>query len=94
MKQGPTWGFYLPLALSPGFLYQCHQSSNVVTCARPLQKKITKAKRIEEMVLIPVWLSGIKALPDTDLYFLDRVFYLNRDMTSFFLLALNMSFDT
>jgi hypothetical protein len=31
--------------------------------------KITKAERIEEMVLIHVWLSGIKALPDTNSYF-------------------------
>jgi hypothetical protein len=31
--------------------------------------KITKAKRIEEMVLTHVWLSGIKALPDSNLYF-------------------------
>jgi hypothetical protein len=28
--------------------------------------KITKAERIKEMVLIHVWLSAIKALPDTN----------------------------
>jgi hypothetical protein len=38
----------------------------------PNLSKIIKAKRIEEMVLIHVWLSGIKALPDTNSYFLDR----------------------
>jgi hypothetical protein len=32
----------------------------------PDLSKITKAKRIEEMVLIYVWPSGIKALPDTN----------------------------
>jgi hypothetical protein len=31
--------------------------------------KITKAKRIEEVVLIHMWPSGIKALPDTNSYF-------------------------
>jgi hypothetical protein len=31
--------------------------------------KITKAKRIEEIVLVHVWLSGIKDLPDTNSYF-------------------------
>jgi hypothetical protein len=31
--------------------------------------KITKAERIEEMVLRQVGLSGIKALPDTSSYF-------------------------
>jgi hypothetical protein len=31
--------------------------------------KITKAGRITEMVLMHVWLSGIKALPDTNSYF-------------------------
>jgi hypothetical protein len=35
----------------------------------PNISKITKAKRIEEMVLIHVWLSDIKALPDTNSYF-------------------------
>jgi hypothetical protein len=35
----------------------------------PDLSKITKAERIEEMVLIRVWLSGIKALLDTNLYF-------------------------
>jgi hypothetical protein len=50
----------------------------------PDLSKITKAKRIEEMVLIHVWLSGIKALPDTNSYFLDRVFYLNRDKITIF----------
>jgi hypothetical protein len=35
----------------------------------PDLSKITKAKRIEEMVLMNVWLSGIKALPDTNSYF-------------------------
>jgi hypothetical protein len=46
--------------------------------------KITKAERIEEMVLIHVWLSGIKALPDTNSYFLGRVFYFNRDKVIIF----------
>jgi hypothetical protein len=31
--------------------------------------KITKAKRIKEMVFMHVWLSGIKALPDINSYF-------------------------
>jgi hypothetical protein len=35
----------------------------------PDLSKITKAKRIEEMVLMHVWVSGIKALPDTKSYF-------------------------
>jgi hypothetical protein len=35
----------------------------------PDLSKITKAKRIEEMVLIHVWLFSIKALPDTNSYF-------------------------
>jgi hypothetical protein len=35
----------------------------------PDLSKITKAERIEEMVLIHVWLSGIKVLLDTNLYF-------------------------
>jgi hypothetical protein len=35
----------------------------------PDLSKITKAKRIEEMVLTHVWLSGVKALPDTNLLF-------------------------
>jgi hypothetical protein len=37
---------------------ECHQSSNGFTGARTLN--ITKAERIEEMVLIHVWPSGIK----------------------------------
>jgi hypothetical protein len=37
--------------------------------------KITKSLRIEEMVLMHVWLSDIKVLPDTN----SRAFYLNRD---------------
>jgi hypothetical protein len=32
----------------------------------PDLSKITKAERNEEMVLTYVWLSGIKALPDTN----------------------------
>jgi hypothetical protein len=32
----------------------------------PDLSKITKAKRTEEMVLMHVWLSGIKVLPDTN----------------------------
>jgi hypothetical protein len=36
------------------------------------------------MVLIHVWLSGIKALPDTNSYFLDSVFYLDRDKMTIF----------
>jgi hypothetical protein len=35
----------------------------------PDLSKTTKAERIEEMVLRHVWLSGIKALPDTNSYF-------------------------
>jgi hypothetical protein len=35
----------------------------------PDLSKITKTKRIKEMVLMHVWLSGIKALPDTNSYF-------------------------
>jgi hypothetical protein len=48
-----------------------------------LSKQI-KAERIEEMALMHVWLSDIKALPDTNSYFLDRVFYLNRDKMTIF----------
>jgi hypothetical protein len=58
----------------------------------PDLSKITKAERAEEMVLTHVWLYGIKALPGTNSYFLDMVFYLNTD--KLFLPALNMSFDT
>jgi hypothetical protein len=46
--------------------------------------KITKAERIEEIVLMHVWLSGIKALPDTNSDFLDKVFYLNRHKYDYF----------
>jgi hypothetical protein len=46
---------------------KCHQSSNGVTGAN--LSKITKAERVKEMVLMHVWLSGIKALPDTNSYF-------------------------
>jgi hypothetical protein len=49
----------------------------------PELSKITKAERIEKMVLIHVWLSGTKALPDTN-SFLDSVFYLNRDKITTF----------
>jgi hypothetical protein len=35
----------------------------------PDLSKITKAEKIKEMVLMHVWLSGIKALPDTNSYF-------------------------
>jgi hypothetical protein len=35
----------------------------------PDLSKITKAKRIKEMVLMHVWLSDIKAFPDTNSYF-------------------------
>jgi hypothetical protein len=35
----------------------------------PNLSKITKAKRIKEMVLMHVYLSDIKALPDTNSYF-------------------------
>jgi hypothetical protein len=35
----------------------------------PDLSKITKASRIEEMVLKHVWLSGIKALSGTNSYF-------------------------
>jgi hypothetical protein len=50
----------------------------------PDLSKITNAKRIKEMVLMHVWLSGIKALPDTNSYFFNRVFYLNRDKITIF----------
>jgi hypothetical protein len=50
----------------------------------PDLSKITKAKKIKKLVLIHVWLSGIKALPETNLSFLDRVFYLNRDKMTIF----------
>jgi hypothetical protein len=41
----------------------------------PDLSKTTKAKRIEKIVLMHVWLSGIKALPDTNkLIFLARAF--------------------
>jgi hypothetical protein len=33
----------------------------------PDLSKITKAKRIKEMVLMHMWLSGMKALPGTNL---------------------------
>jgi hypothetical protein len=56
----------------------------------PDLSKITKAGRTEEVVLIHVWLSGIKTR--YKLIFLDRVFYLETKLL--FLLALNMSFDT
>jgi hypothetical protein len=46
--------------------------------------KITKAERTEEMVLIHVWLRGIKALPDTNSHFSDNVFYLNIDKITIF----------
>jgi hypothetical protein len=36
----------------------------------PDLSKITKAERIKEMVLMYVWLSDIKAFPDTNSYFL------------------------
>jgi hypothetical protein len=35
----------------------------------PDLSKITKAERIEEIVRMYVWLSGIKALPGTNSYF-------------------------
>jgi hypothetical protein len=35
----------------------------------PDLSKLTKAERIEEMVLMHMWLSGIKTLPDTNSYF-------------------------
>jgi hypothetical protein len=35
----------------------------------PDLSKITKAERIEEVVLIQVWPSDIKALPETNSYF-------------------------
>jgi hypothetical protein len=46
---------------------ECHQSSNGITGARPLRNN--QGERIKEMVLMHVWLSGIKALPDTNSYF-------------------------
>jgi hypothetical protein len=50
----------------------------------PDLSQITKAERIEEMVLIHMWPFGLKALPDTNSYFLDRVFYLNREKVTIF----------
>jgi hypothetical protein len=50
----------------------------------PDLSKITKTERIEEMVFIYVWLSDIKALPNTNSYFLDMVFSLNRDKMTIF----------
>jgi hypothetical protein len=35
----------------------------------PDLSKLTKAERIKEMALVHVWLSGIKAIPDTNSYF-------------------------
>jgi hypothetical protein len=35
----------------------------------PDLSKITKAERVKEMVITYVWLSGIKAFPDTNSYF-------------------------
>jgi hypothetical protein len=35
----------------------------------PDLSRITKAEKIKEMVLMHVWLSGIKVLPDTNSYF-------------------------
>jgi hypothetical protein len=35
----------------------------------PDLSKITKAERIKEMVLMYVWLYGIKSLPDINFYF-------------------------
>jgi hypothetical protein len=35
----------------------------------PDLSKITKAERIKEMILMQVWLPGIKALLDTNSYF-------------------------
>jgi hypothetical protein len=35
----------------------------------PDLSKITKAERIEKVVLIHMWLSDIKVLPDTNSYF-------------------------
>jgi hypothetical protein len=46
--------------------------------------KITKVKRIEEMVLIHLWLPGIKAHPGKNSCFSDRAFYLNRDKMTIF----------
>jgi hypothetical protein len=45
--------------------------------------KITKAERMEEIVLIHAWLSCIKTLLDTNSYS-DRVFYLSRDKITIF----------
>jgi hypothetical protein len=50
----------------------------------PDLSKLTKSERIEEMVLIHVWPSGVKALLDSNSYFLDRVFYLDRDKMTIF----------
>jgi hypothetical protein len=35
----------------------------------PDLSKLIKVERIKEIVLMHVWLSGIKALPDTNTYF-------------------------
>jgi hypothetical protein len=61
------------------FRGDCSETSSLETIGNAIKvqmeslvpdlSKITKAERIEEMVLIHVWLSGIKALPDTNSYF-------------------------
>jgi hypothetical protein len=38
---------------------ECYQSSNGVTCARPL-KILIKAERVKEVLLMHVWLSRLK----------------------------------
>jgi hypothetical protein len=51
----------------------CRQGGNAIKVQMeslvPDFSKITKAERIEEMVLIHVWPYGTKALPDTNSYF-------------------------
>jgi hypothetical protein len=49
----------------------------------PDLSKIAKAERIKEMVLMHVWLSGIKALLGAKSYFIP-VFYLNREKITTF----------
>jgi hypothetical protein len=50
----------------------------------PDLSKITKTERIEEMVLMHVWLSGIKALPDTNSYFRQDLLLKKRQSSYFY----------
>jgi hypothetical protein len=50
----------------------------------PDLSKITKTERIEDMVLMHVWLSGIKALPDTNSYFRQDLLLKKRQSSYFY----------